>query len=202
MPFWVTVSCTEPKSGAILLSPRTQQANSQQLTQSDRDVNTGDQTPAPGPLSRVQLFATLRTVARQALLSMGALQARILEWVPGSFSRGSSGPRGGTCVSCLSFIGRRFVFFLTTEPPGKPRSCQAFPSCLQTPPACLQPRPGQGHPETWHWSVSLTRLHTRRRPPTRTPNRFSATKRERAQEARVSGGDPGGGPSGWARGSG
>ena len=106
------------------------------------------------------------------------------------------------CLLSLLHWQTLCFFFLTTEPPGKPRSCQALPSCLQTPPACLQPRPGQGHPETWHWSVSLTRLHTRRRPPTRTPNRFSATKRERAQEARVSGGDPGGGPSGWARGSG
>ena len=41
-------------------------------------------------LSRVQLFATLRTVAHQAPLSMGTLQARILEWVAISFSRGSS----------------------------------------------------------------------------------------------------------------
>ena len=41
-------------------------------------------------LSCVQLFATLRTVAHQAPLSMGILQARILEWVAISFSRGSS----------------------------------------------------------------------------------------------------------------
>ena len=32
-------------------------------------------------LSRVRLFATLRTVALQAPLSMGILQAKILEWV-------------------------------------------------------------------------------------------------------------------------
>ena len=31
----------------------------------------------------------------------GILQARILEWVPVSFSRGSSRPRDGTCVSCF-----------------------------------------------------------------------------------------------------
>ena len=31
--------------------------------------------------SRVQLFATLWTVTHQAPLSMGILQARILEWV-------------------------------------------------------------------------------------------------------------------------
>ena len=37
-------------------------------------------------LSHVQLFATLWTVAHQAPLSMGILQAKILEWVAISFS--------------------------------------------------------------------------------------------------------------------
>ena len=41
-------------------------------------------------------------------------QARILEWVAISFSRGSFQPRNRTHVSCLA--GR----FFTTEPPGKP----------------------------------------------------------------------------------
>ena len=41
------------------------------------------------PLSHVQLFATPWTVALQAPLSMGILQARILKWVAISFSRGS-----------------------------------------------------------------------------------------------------------------
>ena len=45
-------------------------------------------------LSHVQLFATPWTAARQAPLSMGILQARILEWVAMPFSRGSSQPRG------------------------------------------------------------------------------------------------------------
>ena len=44
-------------------------------------------------LSHVRLFATLWTVARQAPLSKGILQARILEWVVIPFSRGSSQPR-------------------------------------------------------------------------------------------------------------
>ena len=38
----------------------------------------------------------------------GTLQARILEWVAISFSRGSSRPRDRTLVSCI--IGRRFNF--------------------------------------------------------------------------------------------
>ena len=44
-------------------------------------------------LSRIRLFVTPWTIARQALLSMGILQGRILEWVAISFSWGSSGPR-------------------------------------------------------------------------------------------------------------
>ena len=40
--------------------------------------------------SHVQFFATLWTVAHQALVSMGILQARIPGWVAMSSSRGSS----------------------------------------------------------------------------------------------------------------
>ena len=43
--------------------------------------------------SVIQLFATPRTIAPQAPLSMGILQARILEWVVISFSGRSSQPR-------------------------------------------------------------------------------------------------------------
>ena len=45
----------------------------------------------------------------------GVFQARILEWVATSSSRGSSRPRDQTHVSCIA--GR----FFTTEPPGKPK---------------------------------------------------------------------------------
>ena len=44
----------------------------------------------------------------------GILQAKTLEWVALPFFRGSSQPRGQTCVSCIS---RRFF---TTAPLGKP----------------------------------------------------------------------------------
>ena len=50
----------------------------------------------------VQLFTIPWTVAHQAPLSMGILQARILEWVAMPCSRGSSQPRGQTWVSCLA----------------------------------------------------------------------------------------------------
>ena len=45
-------------------------------------------------------------------------QARILEWVAISFSRGSSWPSNRTQVSCLAG-------FFTTEPPGKPKDLRA-----------------------------------------------------------------------------
>ena len=56
---------------------------------------------------------TTWTVACQAPLSMGILQARILRWVAISSSRGSSQPRDQTQVSHIA--DRLF----TTEPPGK-----------------------------------------------------------------------------------
>ena len=40
----------------------------------------------------------------------GILQARILEWVAMPSSRGSSQPRGQTCISYVSCIGRRVLY--------------------------------------------------------------------------------------------
>ena len=97
-------------------------------------------------LSRVWLFVTPWTAACQASLRKeesevaqscptlcdamdcsppvssvhGILQARILEWVAISFSRGSSQPRD-TQVSCIA--GRRFILWATRE---------AFPELAQT----------------------------------------------------------------------
>ena len=48
--------------------------------------------------SCVRLFVTLWTVAFQAPLSMGILQARTLEWVAMPSSRGSSPPRDQTHI--------------------------------------------------------------------------------------------------------
>ena len=50
----------------------------------------------------------------------GILQARILEWVAISSSRGSSQPKDWTCISCNA------GWFLTAEPPGKPWCWFAF----------------------------------------------------------------------------
>ena len=55
-------------------------------------------------LSHVQLFVTPLTAARQVALSMGILQARILEWVAMPSSRGSSQPRDQTQVSLIAGI--------------------------------------------------------------------------------------------------
>ena len=49
----------------------------------------------------------------------GILQARVLEWIAISFSRGSSWPRDQTQVSCIA--GRRFTLWATRE------SQEAFP---------------------------------------------------------------------------
>ena len=53
-------------------------------------------------VASVQLFATPWTAACQAPLSMGILQARILEWVAMPSSRGSYQPRDRTEVSCIT----------------------------------------------------------------------------------------------------
>ena len=60
-------------------------------------------------LSRVRLFVTLWTVARQAPV-YGVLQARILEWVAMTSSRGSSKLRDQTHVSYVSCIDRQILY--------------------------------------------------------------------------------------------
>ena len=67
-------------------------------------------------LSHVHLFLTPWTMARQAPLS-GIFQARILEWVAISYSRGLPDPGiKPTSLMSLTLEGR----FFTTVPPGKP----------------------------------------------------------------------------------
>ena len=58
-------------------------------------------------LSRVRLFGTPWSVAHQAALFMGILQARMLEWVAMPSSRGPSQPRDRTQVSHIA--GRCFT---------------------------------------------------------------------------------------------
>ena len=69
-------------------------------------------------MSGVQLFVTLSTVACQDPLSMGLFQARILEWVAFSSSKGTSQPRDRprdlTRLSCISVIGRGSLYHWAT----------------------------------------------------------------------------------------
>ena len=53
------------------------------------------------------------TAAHQASLSMGILQARILEWIAMPSSRGSSQPRNQSQVSCIA--GGFFTVWATRE---------------------------------------------------------------------------------------
>ena len=64
-------------------------------------------------LSHIQLFPTPSSVARQAPLSVGILQAMILEWAAIPISRGSSQPRDQTQVSYTA--GRFFTIWATRE---------------------------------------------------------------------------------------
>ena len=64
--------------------------------------------------SRVQLFATLWTAVHKIPLSMGILQARILEWSAMTSSSGSFWPRDWTCISCRSCIGRLILYCWAT----------------------------------------------------------------------------------------
>ena len=55
-------------------------------------------------------FVTPGTVAHQASLFMGILQARILEWVAMFSSRGSSQPKAQTPMSYVSCISRWVLY--------------------------------------------------------------------------------------------
>ena len=75
--------------------------------------NLFPQLPVSSPLcvcmpSCVWLFVTPWCPAGSSV--HGILQARLLEWVTISFSRGSSQPRDRTHISCMSCIGRRILY--------------------------------------------------------------------------------------------
>ena len=59
----------------------------------------------------------------------GIFQARILEWVAISFSKGSSWPRDWTRVFCVSCTDR-WIFFFTTVPSGKPLEWIVYGNCI------------------------------------------------------------------------
>ena len=61
-------------------------------------------------LSCVRLFHDLKYCNPPGSSVHGIFQARIVEWVAISYSRGSSQHRGGTHVSCISCIGRWILY--------------------------------------------------------------------------------------------
>ena len=73
-------------------------------------------------VSRVWVFVTLWSVACQAPLSMGFFQARILEWVTISYSRGSSRPRDRICT--FLHLLHWQMDSLPLCQPGKPYHCE------------------------------------------------------------------------------
>ena len=66
------------------------------------------------PLSNVELLCDTMYCSPLGSSVQGIPQARIMQWVAISFSRGSSWPRDWICISYI--VGR----FYTSEQPGKP----------------------------------------------------------------------------------
>ena len=66
-----------------------------------------------GVHSHVQLFVTAWTISSPGCSVHGIFQARILEWVAVSSSKGSSWPRDQTHVSHVSCIGRQLLYHCT-----------------------------------------------------------------------------------------
>ena len=91
--------------------------------------------------SHVQSFCDPMDCSPPGSSVHGIFQARILEWVAISSSRGSSQPRDQTHISCVSCIAGRFFTtcvsciaggFFTTEPPKKPQSCVSLPNSCES----------------------------------------------------------------------
>ena len=61
-------------------------------------------------LSHVQLFCDPIDCSPPDSLVHGISQARVLEWVAISSSRGYFQPRDRTCVSCISCLGRQVLY--------------------------------------------------------------------------------------------
>ena len=76
-----------------------------------------DGTPAKSSQSHLTLWRPVDCSPPGSSVH-GILQARMLEWIIISTSRGSSQPRDQTCVSYVSYIGRRVLYH---EHPGDGR---------------------------------------------------------------------------------
>ena len=117
-------------------------------------------------LSCVQLFASPWTIAHQAPLSR-IFQARILEWVTISFSRGSSWPRDQAHISCF---GRWILYHCAActkaERPQKSSAhkvfclgaqwcvCVSMCVCVSTS-VCVTYSEKEGRPRRLHWEGDI-----------------------------------------------
>ena len=84
--------------------------------------------------SHIQLFVTLWAVARQAPLSIGILQARILEWTAMPYTRGSSWPRDRMAFPAASALQEEFFM---AEPRGSLCVCVWPLFCISFSPRSL-----------------------------------------------------------------
>ena len=87
-------------------------------------LHTYQQGSLAQSLSHVQFFATPLTVAPPGSSVHGISQARLLEWVAISYSRGSSQPRDQTRDSWVSYTGRQILYHCATwEAPTNKACC-------------------------------------------------------------------------------
>ena len=84
-------------------------------------------------------------------------QARILEWVAMSFSRGSSWPRDQTQISCIA--GRLFTVWATKEALGKELQVNNSPWILLPWSCSLRSAASRQKCPQWGWPVSLAVTH-------------------------------------------
>ena len=66
-------------------------------------------------LNHVWLFCDSMDCSPPGFSVHGILQARTLGWVAVSYATGSSWPRGQTCISCVSCIGRQILYHCAKE---------------------------------------------------------------------------------------
>ena len=79
----------------------------------EREKEAGERVCVYVSLSRVWLACHSMDCSRPGSSGHGISQARVLEWVATSFSRGSCPPGDGTQVSCIA--GRFFTLWATRE---------------------------------------------------------------------------------------
>ena len=102
-------------------------------------------------LSRVQLCDT-RDCCPPSSSDHGIFQARRLEWVAISCSSGSSGPKDGTRVSCVSCFGRWILYHGATWEAlgeGEVNSLSHLYSCICTSTHSFIPSPNEVNTEHW-----------------------------------------------------